>query len=86
MKLLTSLNSLELKKKDLQYYLQQNENDGDPDKRLFLENLRKLRFELENSGKKVFLVTSTRPKEGKSVLIEALATSFSMSKKKVLII
>jgi len=86
MKLLTSINSIDLKRKELKDYLVQNGSDDDPSKKLFLENIRKLRFELENTGKKVFLVTSTRAKEGKSLIIEALANSFSLSHKKVLII
>ena len=86
-KLLTSINRIDLKHKDLQFYLPQN--GGEPvneSQKLFLENLRKLRFELENSGKKTILVTSTRAKEGKSLIIESLANSFSLAHKKVLII
>lgn len=86
LKLLTSLNKIDLRKKELQEYLQPKNETETVDQRLFLENLRKLRFELENSGKKVFLVTSTRPKEGKSMIIESLANSFSLAHKKVLII
>ena len=54
--------------------------------KLFKQNLRKLRYELDRSGKKVFLFTSTKKGEGKSTLIEALACSMLLSKKKVLII
>jgi Mrp family chromosome partitioning ATPase len=53
---------------------------------VFRELLRKLRYELENSKKRIFLVTSTRPQQGKTVLIQALAYSLSLGKKKVLII
>lgn len=52
----------------------------------FRESIRKLRFEVERSGKKTFLFTSTRKGEGKTTLIQALAYSMSLSKKKVLII
>lgn len=52
----------------------------------FRELLRKLRYEIDHSGKKVFLFTSARPGEGKSVIIKALAHSLSLSHKKVLII
>lgn len=87
LKLLTSFNTLDLKNRNLQSYMQQGGSETtNADHRLFFENLRKLRYELENSGKKTFLVTSTRPKEGKSLIIESLATSFSLSHKKVLII
>ncbi|WP_276485215.1 exopolysaccharide transport family protein [Paraflavitalea pollutisoli] len=87
LKLLTALNRLNLKKKTIQEYFK---NDGDDDRAgegaVFIENLRKLRFELINSGKKVFLVTSTKPQEGKTTVIEALANSLSLTKKKVLLI
>lgn len=53
---------------------------------LFVERFRKLRFELEDTGKKTFLITSTRDGEGKSLVIEALAHSFSQARKKVLIV
>lgn len=87
LKLLTSINRLDFKKKNLQEILQAKEGEVEtPDQRLFIENLRKLRFELENSGKKVFLVTSTRAQEGKSTIIESLANGFSLAHKKVLII
>ncbi len=86
-KLLTSINRIDLKHKDLQSYLPQTGTEPvNESQKLFLENLRKLRFELENSGKKTILVTSTRPKEGKSLIIESLANSFSIAHKKVLII
>ncbi len=50
------------------------------------ESLRKLRYEIEHSGKKVFLFTSTKKGQGKTTLIQALSYSFSLSKKKILII
>jgi Mrp family chromosome partitioning ATPase len=53
---------------------------------VFRESLRKLRYEIEASGKKTFLFTSTKKGEGKTTLIQALSYSFSLSKKKVLII
>jgi succinoglycan biosynthesis transport protein ExoP len=52
----------------------------------FRELLRKVRYEIEHSGKKVFLFTSTEPRQGKTTLIQALAYSLSLMKKKVLII
>ncbi len=66
-----------------------NTSDEPVDKRRnnqFRESIRKLRFEVERSGKKTFLFTSTRKGEGKTTLIQALAYSMSLSKKKVLII
>jgi len=52
----------------------------------FLELLRKLRYELEISNKRVILFTSTVPQQGKTVLIQALAYILSLGKKSVLII
>ena len=53
---------------------------------LFVENTRKLRFEIENTGKKIFLFTSNKIGEGKTTVMEALANSFSLSRKKVLLV
>ncbi len=53
---------------------------------VFRESLRKLRYEIEKSGKKIFLFTSTKKGEGKTTLIQALSYSMSLSKKKILII
>jgi Mrp family chromosome partitioning ATPase/uncharacterized protein involved in exopolysaccharide biosynthesis len=52
----------------------------------FRESLRKLRYEIETSGKKVFLFTSTKKGQGKTTIIQALSYSMSLSKKRVLII
>ena len=53
---------------------------------VFKNNIRKLRYELLHSEKKIFLFTSTQNKTGKSTILEALATSLTLSKKKVLIL
>src|SRR6185436_3674117 len=53
---------------------------------IFRESIRKLRYEIERSGKKVFLFTSTKKGQGKTTLIMALSYSMSLSKKKVLIV
>ncbi|HWK04089.1 MAG TPA: Wzz/FepE/Etk N-terminal domain-containing protein [Puia sp.] len=52
----------------------------------FLELLRKLRYELESSNKRVILFTSTEPQQGKTMLIQALSYILSLGKKSVLII
>lgn len=52
----------------------------------FKNNIRKLRYEIINSGKKVFLITSTSRKSGKSLVIESLALSLVLTRKKILII
>src|SRR6185437_3018701 len=53
---------------------------------VFRESIRKLRYEIENSGKRIFLFTSTKKGQGKTTLIQALSYSMSMSRKKVLVI
>ncbi len=53
---------------------------------VFKNNIRKLRFEVLNSGKKIFLFTSAQSNTGKSTIIEALASSLILSDKKVLIV
>lgn len=63
----------------------ETEESGDR-KNSFRELLRKLRFEIENSKKRVFLFTSTEPQQGKTTLIQAVAFSISLGKKKVLIL
>ncbi len=62
-------------------------NDNDTNREnTFRELLRKLRYEIENSGKKIVLFTSTESGQGKTTLIQALAYSLSLGKKSVLII
>ena len=87
LKTLSIINRVDFKEKPLTDYFHTNgHTDRGKEETLFVENLRKLRYELEQSGKKIFLVTSTRPFEGKTTVIEALANSFSLSKKKILLI
>ncbi|AHM63603.1 lipopolysaccharide biosynthesis protein [Flammeovirgaceae bacterium 311] len=52
----------------------------------FKHLLRKLRYELEESGKQIFMFTSTKQGEGKSFVIMTLAYSLSLLHKRVLII
>ena len=90
LKLISMINFMNLKQKDLKEIITTRETI--PDEYLnkrhnqFREALRKLRFELENSGKKTFLFASTKKGEGKTTLIQAVSYSMSMSKKKILII
>lgn len=86
LKLLSSLNKIDLRRKPLNEYFNAGEAGREGQGAVFIENLRKLRYELANTNKKVFLVTSTKPKEGKTTVIEALANSLSLTKKKVLLI
>ncbi|HEY4061608.1 MAG TPA: AAA family ATPase [Puia sp.] len=61
--------------------MQENKRDN-----VFRESIRKLRYEVEKSGKKIFLFASTKKGEGKTTLIQVLSYSLSMSNKRVLII
>jgi succinoglycan biosynthesis transport protein ExoP len=85
LKLLSVINKVNLKKSSLNAVFA-NEHTKNIPEAVFRENLRKLRFEIESSQAKIFLVTSARPGEGKSTIIKALAHSLSLSKKKVLLI
>ncbi len=79
------VNSINLKKTPAMTVVM-NEVKASNNQELFKNSIRKLRYEILNSGKKAFLFTSTQKKVGKSALIEALAGSLLMGKKKVLII
>ncbi|HEX5154978.1 MAG TPA: AAA family ATPase [Parafilimonas sp.] len=90
LRLLTMVNFMSLKNKDLSQVVantisSESAVDKNRDNK-FRESLRKLRYEIEHSGKKIFLFTSTRKGQGKTTLIQALSYSFSLSKKKILII
>lgn len=52
----------------------------------FRELFRKLRYEVEYSGKRIIMFTSTEPQQGKTTLLQSLALSLSLSNKKVLLI
>ncbi|MFT3936425.1 MAG: Wzz/FepE/Etk N-terminal domain-containing protein [Chitinophagaceae bacterium] len=87
-KLLSTVNKVDFKNHQVEDYFNigsENE-DKTANELAYIENLRKLRYEIEMSGKKIILFTSTKDKEGKTTIIEALANSFSLSKKRVLLI
>ena len=86
LKLLGPINHVDLRKKDVATLFDVNSDRKKEDDMLFVENTRKLRFELEHSGKKIFLFTSNKIGEGKTTVMEALANSFSLSRKRVLLI
>jgi uncharacterized protein involved in exopolysaccharide biosynthesis/Mrp family chromosome partitioning ATPase len=91
LRLISMINFMDLKRRDLsEIIIARGETtvDAEDNKRhnRFREALRKLRFEIENSGKKTFLFASTKKGEGKTTLIQALSFAMSMSKKKILII
>jgi len=90
LKLISMINFMNLKQKSLNELVTSLDPTYDAkDKQrhnVFRESLRKLRYEIEKSGKKIFMFTSTKKGQGKTTIIQALAYSMSMSKKKILII
>jgi succinoglycan biosynthesis transport protein ExoP len=91
LKLISMVNLMNFKNKQLSSLVAKPaDQDDDPIEKkrdnLFRESLRKLRYEIEISGKKIFLFTSAQKGEGKTTLIQALSYSMSLSKKKILII
>lgn len=52
----------------------------------FRDQVKNLRYEIENSEKKIFLITGFHTHSGKSTTIQSLAESLSLSKKKTLLI
>ncbi len=87
LKLISVVNSVRLKKKDVSEIILNEGNDDEKNaETLFKNNIRKLRYEISATGKKSFLFTSTQRQTGKSIIIEALAYSLLLNKKKVLII
>lgn len=88
LKLIATVNHADLHKYSILEVLQANEDSKDIRKRQnsFRELLRKLRFEMEKSGKSIFLFTSTESQQGKTTLVQAVAYSLSLSNKKVLVI
>ena len=90
LKLISMVNFMDLKNKNLSDIVSNKEKATNQNDRTnfnaFRESIRKLRYEIEHSGKKVFLFTSTKKGQGKTTLIQALSYSLSLSKKKILII
>ncbi|MDZ7877365.1 MAG: hypothetical protein U5L45_06835 [Saprospiraceae bacterium] len=62
------------------------ENNPKKETEYFKESLRKIRHDIEASGAKSFLFTSLKDQEGKSFMVAALAYSFTLKNKKVLVI
>jgi succinoglycan biosynthesis transport protein ExoP len=84
---LSTVGQIDLDKKTLKEYFDFNlRSERENNELPFIENLRKMRYEIEHSGKRVILFTSTKPHEGKTTMLESLAYTFSRSKKKVLLI
>ncbi|MFL5742643.1 MAG: Wzz/FepE/Etk N-terminal domain-containing protein [Flavisolibacter sp.] len=90
LKLISMVNFMDLRNKKLEDIVANRNNNAPITDRnkfnAFRESIRKLRYEIENTGKKIFLFTSTKKGQGKTTLIQALSYSMSLSKKKILII
>ena len=85
LKLAGYINFIDSKKLDLNHLFAQDEEDQEYE--TFKRFLRKLRYEiLSNANDHIYLVTSTKKGEGKTLLILSLAYSLSLLNKKVLII
>ncbi|CAL1518087.1 hypothetical protein [Chitinophaga sp. MM2321] len=89
LKLISTINHADLKRYSILEVLQRRVEKANALRKRqnsFRELLRKLRFEIENSGKSIFLFTSTEPQQGKTTLVQAVAYSLSLSNKRVLVI
>ncbi len=85
--LVNTLNKVPLKNASEQDIVKNDYEGKKYSKEIFFKNnVRKLRFELLKNPNKAYLFTSTQRGAGKSTIVDALATSLVMSKKKVLII
>lgn len=75
-----------LKSKDFNMREIFNDRTANKEYETFSHFLRKLRYEIQSSHGKVFLITSTQVKAGKTFLIISLSYALSLVSKKVLII
>lgn len=78
------LNEIPAKYTSPEYYFHPDLKDSSVSK--FRELLRNIRHEVESTGSKVFIVSSLKPKEGKTVFILSMALALSLKRKRVLII
>lgn len=86
LKLLGTVNLINMKQNNLGEQVTHIETEDAKRDNAFRELLRKLRYEIEKSSKRIILFTSTEPRQGKTTLTQALAFSLSLGKKKVLIL
>lgn len=86
LKLLGTVNMINMKHANLKDQVTEIEKEDAHRNNSFRELLRKLRYEIERSGNRIILFTSTEPQQGKTTLSQALAFSLSLSKKRVLIL
>ena len=75
-----------LKSKDFNMREIFNDRSANREYEVFSHFLRKLRYELQSANGRVFLITSTQVKAGKTFLIISLSYALSLVSKKVLII
>jgi uncharacterized protein involved in exopolysaccharide biosynthesis/Mrp family chromosome partitioning ATPase len=80
------INFIDLKASSLKEHTVQIEKSTTNRTNNFREFLRKMRYEIESSGKRTIMFTSTEPRQGKTTLLQSLAFSLSLSKKRVLLI
>jgi Mrp family chromosome partitioning ATPase/uncharacterized protein involved in exopolysaccharide biosynthesis len=80
------INFIDLKASSLKEHIVQIEKNTTSRTNNFREFLRKMRYEIESSGKRTIMFTSTEPNQGKTTLLQSLAFSLSLSKKRVLLI
>ena len=86
MNLVSVLNHVPLKKKEIsEIVLAQEAGKKEKSLAIFKNNVRKLRYSLLHSDKKIILFTSTQERAGKTTVIDALAHGLLLSKKKVLL-
>src|SRR5450631_110099 len=75
---LATVGQIDLENKSLEEYFEFSpKSDRESNNLPFIENLRKLRYEIERSGKTVILFTSTKAEEGKTTILESVAHTFS---------
>jgi Mrp family chromosome partitioning ATPase/uncharacterized protein involved in exopolysaccharide biosynthesis len=90
LKLISTVNLMNLKNKSLNEIVTKKEIEdrtrGLSNHTIFRESLRKLRFEIEKSGKKIILFASTKKGQGKTTIVMGLSYILSLSRKKILII
>lgn len=84
--LLGTINFINLSSRNLKVQITEIEKDEGNRNNSFRELLRKLRYEIESSGKRIILFTSTEPQQGKTTLLQSVAFSLSLSKRRVLLI
>lgn len=87
LKLKSVINNINLKKQMLADVMLEAQDDKKAfAEKQFRNNIRKLRYEMDETGKKLFLITSTQKGTGKTVVAQSLAYSFLRSNKTVLLI